>query len=333
MSKSPEIDSVVGNSGSPELALNDFSTTRRGFIGGAAGVTGATLAGVLSHSVASATRAEAATAAAAAETFNRPFLVVDDIPTALLSVEGGGPYADVVSEPGSPYSDKKPGETQHEPLDLVPTALTKPLFNWIQTSWKGSLETTDGSIVLVDPDFKGLSRRNFKGGILTECTVPKLDAASKDPARFRLQVTPEHTEWADEAGTLKGSVGGKQKQWLVSNFRPTIDGVDCKRVNKIDSFTVKQAVADGSVDVSPLRVTFGAASIKTWMKWFNQMVIGGEEVEKSGKLEFLAPDLVDVLAEINFGNLGIVRLTEDYESRELIRRMTAELYCEEISIS
>ncbi len=149
-----------------------------------------------------------------------------------------------------------------------------------------------------------------------------------------------------------GFGGGKaaQKVWLPSNFRLQIDGLDCSKVNKIDSFTVKQTVIDdvgesrdfvkepGKLEFPNLVITLAESTVATWQDWFEDFVIKGnvgDDKERTGTLEFLSPNLVDTLATIKFFNLGIFRLSsEKSESNaDNIRRVKAELYCERMEFS
>ena len=59
------------------------------------------------------------------------------------------------------------------------------------------------------------------------------------------------------------------------------------------------------------------------------------EDEKSGMLEYLTPNLKDVLFTINFHNLGIFKLApEKLEAGgEQIRRVKAEMYCERMEFN
>jgi hypothetical protein len=108
---------------------------------------------------------------------------------------------------------------------------------------------------------------------------------------------------------------------LSSFFRLNIVGLDCTRVSKIDSFTVKQHLAGGTLDMAHyqvdqirtaaanlvefpnLRIELATAFAETWRTWFKSFVIDGNSSamnEKTGTLSFLAPNLSTVLATIGF---------------------------------
>ena len=58
----------------------------------------------------------------------------------------------------------------------------------------------------------------------------------------------------------------------------------------------------------------------------------GQEQEKSGALGFLAPNLQESLFTLSFGHLGIFKLAPETAetSGQSVRRLKAEMYCEEI---
>ena len=58
------------------------------------------------------------------------------------------------------------------------------------------------------------------------------------------------------------------------------------------------------------------------------------EEEKNGKLEYLAPNLSEVLFTLEFHNLGIFKLaSETFEAGDQIQRVKAEMYCEQMTFT
>jgi len=152
----------------------------------------------------------------------------------------------------------------------------------------------------------------------------------------------------------KYSIDAKiQKKWLPSNFKLHIDGLDgaCSRVNKIEAITVKQKVVENPVgelrdfqkepavlEIPNLVITFPESHSEEFYKWHEDFVIkgnNGDDKEKNGSLEFLTPNLSEVLFTITFKHLGVFKLTpEKVESAsENLRRLKAEMYCEEMEFN
>ena len=147
-------------------------------------------------------------------------------------------------------------------------------------------------------------------------------------------------------GKVASAGKGGQKQWSPANFKLQIDGLDCSKVSKVDSFTVKQTaqtddIGDardylkqpGKLEFPNLTITLPEAGAQTWQAWFDDFVIKGNNTdaqEKNGSLVFFAPNNKDLLATINFFNLGIYALGSDKAeaNADQIKWVKAELYCE-----
>ena len=196
---------------------------------------------------------------------------------------------------------------------------------------------------------------DFFHGLVSEVGFPALDAGSKDAAKMTVKIKPEYTRWKKGSGQVKVSdysLGkGHQKKWLPRNFRLNIQGLDCTHVNKIEAITIKQKVVEHAVgekrdyecepanlEVPNLVVTFSESHGESWHQWHDNFVIKGkntQDQEKSGTLELLTEDLGTKLFTLDFHGLGIFKLTPDKveAGSENIRRIKAEMYCEEIKFS
>ena len=176
------------------------------------------------------------------------------------------------------------------------------------------------------------SKREFVKAILVETTVPMLDGASNSSADFTVRLAPERTSDVTPPTTLppSGSPAPGDAPFLSSNFRLNIAGLDCTRVAKIDSFTVKQTPGTGLAEFPNLRIELSSVSATTWRTWFQSFLIDSSAAnEKTGNLSFLSTNLTTVLATINFFNLGIFRLESSPVDPS---RVVAELYCERMEL-
>lgn len=277
-------------------------------------------------------------------------LVLDDIKCGFIkSVDGGGITAEVISEAVGPsyYVKKHIGQPKYEDFLLqIGLAMGKPVYDWIAASWNGNYQRKDGAIVAVDYKMEAKSQQEFFNALITETTIPACDGASKDPAYLTVKFAPEYTRVTKASGKVGTTVSKQQKLWLPSNFRLEIDGLDCSKVNKVDSFTVKQvAVTDdigdardylkepGKLEFPNLKITLAESASETWYDWHADFVIKGnndESKEKNGSLVLLSPNRQTELARINFFNLGIFKIASDKAeaNADQIKRVKAELYCE-----
>jgi hypothetical protein len=120
-------------------------------------------------------------------------------------------------------------------------------------------------------------------------------------------------------------------------------------VNKIDALTITQRIVSSGagesryaqtgaellLEMPNLAITLPEVDSEAFRRWHEDFVIkgnNGDDAEKNGTLEYLGPNLKDVLFTLTFRHLGIFKLTpEKFDAeRENIRRLRAEMYCEEI---
>jgi hypothetical protein len=263
-------------------------------------------------------------------------LRLDSETTLLAGAAGGEIFAAVVDEaPGpAPPIKKHLAQPEFEGITVeVGLAMSDALFDWIAAAWAAGDHPKDGAVLAVDNKFEIKTERQFTAARIAATTFPTLDAASKIIAPLSVRLTPASITLAPGAGKLQlGNL--KQRLWQASHFKLDIDGLDCSKVSRIDSFTVPGAVG-GKVDFPELVVTFSAASAATWTAWFQDFVIdgnNGDAAEKSGQITFLLPSLKTALAKIELHGLGIFRLETVPGGPSQIVRMAASLYCEQMSL-
>jgi phage tail-like protein len=284
------------------------------------------------------------------------FLTIDGVKCGFLkSVDGGGITADVINEPaGKSYFVKKHiGQPKYEAFEVqVGFSMSKLLYNWIQQSWTMNYQRMNGSLVALDYTLQPKSERQFTQAIITETTIPAVDAASKEPSYITLRFTPETTRTTKPSGaanskTAYGEYGkNEQKVWLPCNFKLEIEGIDCSKVNRIESFTVKQTLTTntvgaardsvkepGKLEFPNLKITIAESAAQPFLDWHESFVIKGnndEKAEKGGTLTFLAPNRPEPLAQIKFYNMGIIRVQAEKgeANADAIKRIQVELYVE-----
>ena len=262
-------------------------------------------------------------------------LTLDGVNVGIVkSPAGGGATAEVISEPAGPsfFSKKHIAAPKYDDMTTqVGLSLNKALYDWITACWKGNFLSKNGSILACDSNFNILSQRDFFNALLTEVTIPAMDASSKDAAYMTLKFSPEYTRYKKSSGKVTGIPDSRQKLWLPSNFRLNIPSLDCQRVSKIEAFTIRRTAAN--ISFPNLKISLAESTAQTWVDWHDAFVIkgnSGDANEKTGSLVFLAPDLGTPFGSINFYNLGIFRLSLDRSdvTPDQVQHVTAELYCE-----
>ena len=284
------------------------------------------------------------------------FLNLDGVKTGFLkSVDGGGILGDVVSESSgaSYYTKKHIGNVKYEDINIqIGFSMTKAIYDWIAASWMMNYQRKNGAVVACDYKLDAKTQREFFNALITETTLPACDGSSKEPAYLTIKFAPEYTRYSKASGKATGEYGkNEQKMWLPSNFRLEIDGLDCSKVNKVDSFTIKQtvqqdaigdardyAIEPGKLEFPNLKISMAEVTSDSWWQWHKDFVIDGnndESREKSGRLVFLSPNRQTELAEVKFSNLGIFKINADKAeaNNDSIKRVSAELYCEKMEFN
>jgi hypothetical protein len=251
----------------------------------------------------------------------------------LRSAEGGNVTADVVVEAiGPTYVKKKRlGSIKVEDITLSAGAnMSKAFYQWIKDTAEQRYVRKNGAIVMTDYKNQEMSRIDFFNGLISEVTFPAADGASKDPAYLQVKITPESVRSSRSSGKAYQSMQKAQKNWLSSNYRFKIDGLDAATVGrtyKTSAPTIKIKMAGESVgeqrvkvptpagvEISNLTAWVAAATSEPLYQWFENFVLKGnnaDNMERTGTLEYFDPTLKEVLFRLTFDHLGIFKLTRD----------------------
>lgn len=259
----------------------------------------------------------------------------------LKSLSGGSVSADVIEEAPGPdgFAKKHIGAPRYQDFTVqVDVSMTNDLYDWINASLVSKPQRKSGAIVAHDFNYEAKSRREFFSALIGEVSFPGCDAASKDASFLTVKFAPEYTRYTKASGKLAGVPSKIQKPWVPSNFRLTIDGLDCTRVSKIDPFAVKQTISErvpGKIEFPNLTCWLPEAYAATWLAWHEDFVIAGmnsDDREKSGTLELLAPDLKETLLTIEFHNVGIFNINlPGTAADDQIPMVSVDLYCERMA--
>jgi hypothetical protein len=164
-------------------------------------------------------------------------------------------------------------------------------------------------VVSLDLDGKPTTQTEFNA-VLTELKIPAFDASSsKAEGFFTLKLAGDVRVGAAPAARNKALIG-KPKVWTTSNFLLEIDGLETKRVMKLDGLTLKtpsSAEAAPLSERSPLKITASDADLPSWQKW-QQAAAAGNAKPKEGRIVCLDATLKNTLAEIKLHGLAISAL-------------------------
>jgi len=281
-------------------------------------------------------------------------LSLDGEPAMLKDFDGGNIKAEVVTMNMGPYNlaAKSISTLKFEPFTInVGMSMGKSLYQWIKASMDKAHIRKDGYIVSGSFDYKAMAYRHFRDALITEITFPALDAASKESAFFGIKFDPEAIEYKPgDNADLKGVINAKQKKWMCSMFSVELGGLPCKRISKVDSFTIKQNVVEDPVgefrvnqkaaaalEIPNLKFTISMADADPWQKWFEDFVIkgdNGQDKELNGVINFLDATGHTVLGSINLKQVGIFSMSvaKIEANKAGIAQFTVELYVEDMSL-
>lgn len=269
---------------------------------------------------------------------SRYFLELDGTPIGQIQkFEGGGPVGNVVARSNGTLQDKQLKGFQYEPIAFDFSAAQAPaLFQWLASTLKGDKLRRSGAIIIADFNYNVVRRLEFKGAILTELTLPALDATSKEATRFHAVLTPERTQLVPVKGTAPKEAISKTRL-MPSNFRITLPGLDTKRVIQVSALTIRQSSANGerpSYEISDVEFLLPSADTESYEKWLQTNVVEGKGQEIDGKIELLDPALTTTLATITLSRLGLYQLSTlpTDSGADTISRTTAKFYVEGFDI-
>ncbi len=275
------------------------------------------------------------------------FLTLDGVKCGpVRSADGGFVNAEVITGPAGKgvFQGKHVSGVRYEPFAVtVGFANAAPVYDWVADLWKGNFVRKSGSLVVADYKLEAKSAREFLDAQLTETTLPTLDASSKDPGFLTLKFSADLVKDSNASGK-QDAAAAKAKLWQRSDFRLQIDSLDCTKVSKIESMSVKQKTAKDDAGQSTtlptvlefpdLEVTLSEVSAKTWFEWLDDFVIKGkndESSERSGTIQLLAADAKTELARIKLIGLGIYRMSLP-KAGDKARNVTAGLYCSRMEL-
>ncbi|GAB4562019.1 MAG: hypothetical protein Tsb0020_09990 [Haliangiales bacterium] len=169
----------------------------------------------------------------------------------IRSVDGGGVKSEIMTYQMGENHDlwRQIGKPQYEDIKVeFGMSMSDEFYKWIEDFFSGTVDRRDGAILAGDFHYKERARREFKSAIISEITFPKLEGGDSNPCYMTASIAPETLRFDKGKNKDLSPTIGKmtQKLWTSSNFELKIDGFEdaCRRVTKVDSFTIKQQVHD-----------------------------------------------------------------------------------------
>ena len=271
------------------------------------------------------------------------------------SIEGGSIKADVMTyQNGANYDRwRQLGKPKFEDIKIqTGMSMSEAFYSWISNFFTGVPDRKNGAIVAADFNYNERARREFKEAMIKELTFPKLDGQDKNPAYMTVALSVEEIVFLPgKGGKVADAVGSeKQKLWASCNFSFSLDGFEdaCKRVTKIDSFTIKQNILEyhtgyqrapiktpSQIDFPQITFYVPEADAEPFMKRFTERGVKGQvrgnASDKAGELiVFDADEAKNELFSLQFYGADIANVQPDKadSSTEEIKQVKIDLYTE-----
>jgi phage tail-like protein len=272
------------------------------------------------------------------------------------SIEGGSIKADVMTyQHGANYDRwRQLGKPKFEDIKIqTGMSMSAAFYSWIANFFTGVPDRKNGAIVAADFNYYERARREFKEAMIKELTFPKLDGQDKNPAYMTVALSVEEIVFlpGNKNRRIADAVGTEgQKNWASCNFSFTLDGLDaaCKRVSKIDSFTIKQNIIEyhrgtqrapikvpSQIDFPQLTFYVPEADAEPFLKRFEKRGVKGEargnSTNKAGELIVFDADVnKNELFSLQFYGADIANVQPDKAdaSTDEIKQVKIELYTE-----
>ena len=237
------------------------------------------------------------------------------------------------------------------------TGMDPAIYGWINDSLSHKANRRGFWIVSSDFDFKAKTGIHIVDAAIEKVVFPQFDGASKDAAYIALTLRPDSIAEFEQCcgtftpGNVKGAVSKQQKLWLASNFRLVLGNTaDTLKISEISSWEFRNeepaSVGEEKVvqrgvpelNLGDLQVTMAKSTSASWRKWFDDFVIkgnNGKDYETTARIEFLAPNMKDVIGTLTFSGVGVVAHEGSGQeaNKDTIARETYTLYVEEASFA
>lgn len=270
------------------------------------------------------------------------------------SIEGGSMRADVMTYVAGNMQDhwRQIGKPKFEDIKIqVGMAMSPRFYTWIAQFFTGNTVRHSGAIIAADFYYNERARRSFSYAMIKELTFPKLDANDKNAVYMTVGMAVEDIQFrvgsGEQIAQPKGMEG--QKLWTANNFRFRLHGLDdfCRRTSKIDSFTIKQDVAEyhmgglraptkfpGRIDYPNFTFYVPEADAGPFYAHAEAGIRSGQVNRMTAGLDIL-DNAQSVLCTVNIGNCDIIGVTPDRSdaTTEEIKMVKVELYTEAMSLS
>jgi hypothetical protein len=265
----------------------------------------------------------------------------------IKSVEGGFGKSNVTDEAiGADVNHIKHLSTREiEPFSVeLGLSGCRSVLLWIQDSWNKKFTRRSGQIAHADFNRFGQFEHDFIDALIMEAAFPSLDGSTREPGYLKVKFQAEQVKSKQvSSARILAEMPAEQKMWHNSAFRVQLAGLDMKSVAKVDGFTIKQGVRAMHIgnqvfpQLEPTKIEFPDISLHMSLAhcagvkaWYDQTLPGVRDpsVEKTGAIEYLTPDLKQVIFTVKLFEVGIkgFSINRAEGQQDAIKRAKVDLY-------
>jgi hypothetical protein len=230
------------------------------------------------------------------------------------------------------------------------TGMSSDFYQWIGSAFNRDYNRRDGAVIFVQHG-QPVKRYEFSQALVTSVSMPALDRSSKNEAHMRVSFQPERSRSHEPGKTGVGVYTGVlQKAWHISDFRIQIDGLEneCRHVTRIESLVVRQGTVAVSTGVTrdlsrePTKIEFPNLVVYLpgmyaggIFKWLEDAVVrrGGQDMEKNGSIDFLAPGSSISYFGLKLKQIGVKQVASPHGGPKSMAPVKVEMYCESMTFA
>lgn len=228
----------------------------------------------------------------------------------------------------------------------VSFAMGKGLMDWMQSAMDNNAIPMDGSVVVADFNGKAIREVQFFRAYITKIGIPALNATDKGNAFITFGMKPTELKYLKASGDIaKPAVGPTTKSITTNNFSFKLGSFNTKRVNSFGGLdwtcTVKPdqhgesqypELAATTMKQPDISFKINALDGQQFEDHAKAWFMDGKREEKdelTGSLDFLGPNMKDILATVTFQNVGLLELTPPKQVRDdSLQFYECKYYCE-----
>ena len=225
----------------------------------------------------------------------------------------------------------------------VTSGMSKEFYEWIQSSFKGKPIRKSGVVHACNAKYESMAVREFTNAMISEVTLPALDASSKEPAYMTIKLDAEKITYKKGDGkVVGGKTGAGTKQWQSSNFTVEIGDLPCGGVTKVDAITWKQRAIKvvrektRTGKTQNLKLTLPMGDWDAWENWMTSSLLSHSGLKRGSITVMMSPDRQDCLKgfTVILDDISIVRMTVEAWAPDdaSVQRFTVELHVNHITL-